>query len=53
MNHNFFTTQWGNEGEYFLQFLSGHNVDASSDNLKKILKDVYIDSCEIPLNVTF
>ena len=50
MNHNFFTTQWGDEDEYSLQFLSGHNVDASSVNLKKILKDVYIDSCEIPLS---
>jgi hypothetical protein len=50
MNHNFFTTQWGDEDEYSIRFLSGQNLDASSDNLRKILKDVYIDSCEIPLS---
>jgi hypothetical protein len=53
MNHNFFTTQWGYEDEYSIRFLSGQNLDTSSNNLRRILKDVYIDSCEIPLSVTF
>ena len=51
MNHYFFTTHWGEEGEYSIRFLSGSNLDCTSENLKKILKDVYIDSCEIPISI--
>ncbi len=50
MNHYFFTSKWGDEDEYSIRFLSGQNLDASLDNLRRILKDVYIDSCEIPLS---
>lgn len=53
MNHNFFTTHWSDEDQYSIRLLSGKNIDASSDNLRKILKDVYIDSCEVPLSITF
>jgi hypothetical protein len=51
MNHNFFTIPWGEEGEYSIRFLSGYNLDVSVNNLKAILKDVYIDSCVIPLSI--
>ena len=53
MNHYFFTSKWDDEDEYSIRFLSGQNLDASPDNLRRILKDVYIDSCEIPLSVTY
>lgn len=51
MNHNFFTIPWSEEGEYSIRFLSGYNLDVSESNLKSILKDVYIDSCEVPLSI--
>ena len=52
MNHNFFTIPWAEEGEYSIRFLSGYNLDVTPSNLKSILKDVYIDSCEVPLSVS-
>ena len=51
MNHSFSTWGWGEEGEYSIRFLSGSNLDVSSANLKSILKDVYVDSCELPLSI--
>jgi hypothetical protein len=51
MNHYFTTIPWVEEGEYSIRFLSGYNLDVSANNLKAILKDVYIDSCEVPLNI--
>lgn len=52
MNHNFFTIPWTEEGEYSIRFLSGYNLDVTQANLKSILKDVYIDSCEVPLSIS-
>ena len=51
MNHSFSTWGWGEEGEYSIRFLSGSNLDVSSANLKSILKDVYVDSCELPVSI--
>jgi len=51
MNHCFTTFHWLEEGDNSIRFISGHNVNVSVSNLKSILKDVYIDSCEVPLNV--
>ena len=52
MNHHFTTFHWSDEGDNSIRFISGYNVDVSSNNLKSILKDVYIDSCEVPLSIT-
>ena len=50
INHNFTAIGSSKEGEYTLRIISGNNRDVSIENLKKILKDVCIDCCEIPLN---
>jgi len=52
MNHHFTTFHWSDEGDNSIRFISGYNVDVSANNLKSILKDVYIDSCEVPLSIT-
>ena len=52
MNHHFTTFHWSDEGENSIRFISGYNVNVSSINLKEILKDIYIDSCEVPLSIT-
>lgn len=52
MNHSFTTFHWLEEGDNTIRFISGYNLDVSANNLKYILKDVYIDSCEIPLSIT-
>ncbi len=52
MNHGFTTFHWSDEGDNSIRFISGYNVDVTPDNLKSILKEVYIDSCEVPLSVT-
>ena len=48
-NHNFFNELIKELGGYSLRLLSGNNLNTSEINLKEILKDVYQDSCEIPL----
>jgi hypothetical protein len=52
MNHHCTTFHWSDEGENSIRFISGYNVNVSSINLKEILKDIYIDSCEVPLSIT-
>ena len=52
MNHYFTTFHWLDQGDNTIRFISGYNVDVSANNLKSILKDVYIDSCEVPLSIT-
>jgi len=52
MNHHFTSLHWSDEGDNSIRFIFGYNVDVSANNLKSILKDVYIDSCEVPLSIT-
>jgi hypothetical protein len=49
-NHNFFNELIKEINGYSLRLLSGNDLNTSEINLKEILKDVYQDSCEIPLN---
>jgi hypothetical protein len=49
-NHNFFNELIKELNGYSLRLLFGKNLNTSEINLKKILKDVYQDSCEIPLS---
>ena len=49
-NHNFFNELIKELDGYSLRLLSGNNLITSEINLKEILKDVYKDSCEIPLS---
>lgn len=48
-NQNFFNELIKEINGYSLRLLSGNNLNTSEINLKEILKDVYQDSCEIPL----
>lgn len=49
-NHNFYNELIKELDGYSLRLLSGNNLNTSEINLKEILKDVYQDSCEIPLS---
>ena len=50
-NHGFGTMPWSEIDENSIHFLFGKNLNMTEGNLRDILKEVYIDSCEIPLNV--
>ena len=49
-NHNFLNELVKEVNGYSLRLLSGNNLNTSEINLKEILKDVYQDSCVIPLS---
>ena len=49
-NHNFLNELIKELDGFSLRLLSGDNLNTSEINLKEILKDVYQDSCVIPLS---
>jgi hypothetical protein len=49
-NHSFGTMPWSEIEGNSIHFLFGKNLNMTEENLRDILKEVYIDSCEIPLN---
>ena len=50
MNHCFGTMPWSEVDGNSIHFLFGKNLNMAEENLSDILKEVYIDSCEIPLS---